>query len=97
MEVVDNATQLKAQLIEQEADSARPGWTRVTLKVMDSTPVPNLPSLLPAAVGDTVQVLVPPADRDRLEALLPDGQVAVQVRLRAPGVHTAVPGSIRED
>jgi len=88
---------LKARLLERSADPARPGWLRCTVQVTDSGPVADLPSLVPAAVGDTLVVLVGPEDRAQLDAIKPGAGVVMQVRLRAPGVHTAVPGSVGVD
>ena len=97
MEAIENATRLKARLLECSADPARPGWLRCTVQVQDSGPVDDRPSLVPAAVGDTLAVLVGPEDRAQLDAIKPGAGVVMQVRLRAPGVHTVVPGSVGAD
>jgi len=67
------------------------------LQVQDCGPVADLPSLVPAAVGATLAVLVGPEDRAQVDALTPGAGLVMQVRLRAPGVHTAVPGSVGVD
>ena len=97
MEAIENATRLKARLLECSADPARPGWLRCSVQVKGSGPVDDLPSLVPAAVGDTLAVLVGPEDRAPLDAIKPGAGVVMQVRLRAPGVHTVVPGSVGTD
>ena len=97
MEAIENATRLKARLLECTADPARPGWLRCSVQVKGSGPVDDLPSLVPAAVGDTLAVLVGPEDRAQLDAIKPGAGVVMQVRLRAPGVHTVVPGSVGAD
>ena len=97
MEAIENATRLKARLLDRSADPARPGWLRCTMQVQDSGPVDDRPSLVPAAVGDTLVVLVGPEDRAQLDAIKPGAGVVLQLRLRAPGVHTAVPGSVAAD
>ena len=97
MEAIENATRLKARLLECTADPARPGWLRCTVQVKDSGPVDDRPSLVPAAVGDTLAVLVGPEDRAQLDAIKPGAGVVMQLRLRAPGVHTVVPGSAGVD
>jgi len=97
VEAIENATRLKARLLECTADPARPGWLRCSVQVKGSGPVDDLPSLVPAAVGDTLAVLVGPEDRAQLDAIKPGAGVVMQVRLRAPGVYTAVPGSVGAD
>ncbi len=97
MEAIENVTRLKARLLECTADPARPGWLRCTVQVKGSGPVDDLPSLVPATVGDTLAVLVGPEDRAQLDAIKPGADVVMQVRLRAPGVHTVVPGSVGTD
>ena len=94
MEVIENATQLKARLLESSADPARPGWLRVSVEVRESSSLRDLPSLVHAGAGDTLVVLASPADRASIDALQPGADIALDVRLRAPGVYTAVPGSI---
>lgn len=94
MEVIENATRLKARLLESSADPTRPGWLRLSIEVRESSSLRGLPSLVHAGAGDTLVVLASPADRASIEALQPGADIAMDVRLRAPGVHTAVPGSI---
>lgn len=94
MEVIENATQLKALLLECAQDPGRPGWLRCHVEVKQTDPVPNLPSLVHAAVGDNLSVLISPADQSQVEALKPGTEINLQVRRRAPDVHTAVPGSV---
>ncbi len=94
MQVIENATHLKARLLDKAADPARPGWLRVTVEVTHTAPAGDLPSLIQAAAGESLAVLVGPEDRAAVDALPAGADVAMQVRLRAPGVHTAVPGSV---
>jgi hypothetical protein len=94
VEIVDNATRLKARLLEQGADPTRPGWLRVSLAVSEAGPCGVLPSLIHAAAGEALTVLVGPEDRPRVEALTAGASLVLQLRLRAPGVHTVVPGSV---
>lgn len=97
MEVIENATRLKACLLECADDPTRPGWLRVSVEVRQAGPVADLPSLVDARAGETLAVLVGPADRDKVAALKPGRDIALQVRLRAPGVLTALPGTLAAD
>lgn len=94
MQVIENATQLKARLLEHSKDPERPGWLRLTVEVADTAPVTGLPSLVHAAAGETLTVLMPPSELAALESLAAGTAIGMQVRLRAPGVHTVVPGSL---
>jgi hypothetical protein len=94
VEVVENATRLKARLLERAADPTRPGWLSVSLEVSEAGPCGPLPSLIHALAGETLVVLVGPEDRPRVEALTVGAGLVLQLRLRAPGVHTLIPGSV---
>jgi hypothetical protein len=85
---------LKARLLEQAPDPSRPGWLRVSLEVREAGPGGELPSLIHALAGETLVVLVGPEDRPRVEALAVGAGLVLQLRLRAPGVHTLIPGSV---
>jgi hypothetical protein len=50
--------------------------------------------LIHALAGETLVVLVGPEDRPRVEALAVGAGLVMQLRLRAPGVHTLIPGSV---
>jgi len=94
MQVIENATLLKAKLLNVVDDPDRPGMLQLKLQIQDAQPGPNLPSLLQAGVGDTLAATVHPSDRGVAENLRPGSVLALSVSLRAQGVHTVVPGSI---
>lgn len=94
MEVIENATQLKARLLDAADDPARPGWQRLNVEVLHATAAGDLPSLIDAQAGEVLTVLVPPTDRARTDGLAAGAAIGMQLRLRAPGVHTLVPGTL---
>lgn len=94
MEVIENATHLKARLLESAEDASRPGWLRCEIEVRETAPVQDLPRLVHAVVGERLSVLVSPADRLLLGELKTGEAIGMQVRLRAPGTYTVVPGSL---
>ncbi|WP_374263611.1 hypothetical protein [Zoogloea sp.] len=97
MQVIENATQLKARLRERHDDPDHPGGVRLTVEVTAAAPAGGLPSLVEAAAGDILAVRVPPAERAAVEGLAAGAAVTLQVRLRGPGVHTLVPGTLVAD
>ncbi len=97
MEVIENATQLKARLLDAAEDLARPGWQRLNLEVVHAAAAGDLPSLIDASAGTVLSALVPPADRARITGLAPGAVLHMQLRLRAPGVHTVVTGTLQAE
>lgn len=95
MEVIENAARLKARLLEQQPDASRPGWFRVRLQIDEVAAVANLPNLFSIPADQPIEVLVGPEDGATLESLKAGEQLCLQVRLRAPGVYTVIPGSLR--
>mgnify|MGYP000682794360 CR=1 FL=1 len=53
--------------------------------------------IVEAAAGDILAVRAPPAERAAVEGLAAGAAVTLQVRLRGPGVHTLVPGTLVAD
>jgi len=94
MQVIENATLLKARLLNVVDDPDRPGMLQLKLQIEEAQAGANLPSLLQAGVGDTLAATVHPSDRGVVENLRPGSELALTVSLRAPGVHTVVPGSM---
>jgi hypothetical protein len=94
VEVIENLTLLKARLLECATDPARPGWLQLTVEVRDASAGEALPSLIRATAGELLTLRVGPEDRAKLDALKAGAELSMQVRLRAPGVHTVVPGSL---
>ena len=64
------------------------------VEVLHATAAGDLPSLIDAPAGEVLTVLVPPTDRGRTDGLAVGAAIGMQLRLRAPGVHTLVPGTL---
>lgn len=90
MQVIENLTRLNGVLRAKQDDPSRPGWLQITLAVQRLSPVGELPSLIDTAPGETLEVLVAPAERPQLEALAEGAELELQVRLKGPGVRMAV-------
>ena len=94
MQVIENAARLKARLLEIQPDADHPGWARIRLRVDEVAAVADLPKLFSVPVGQTAEARVGPEDAAALATIAVGGQVDVQVRVKAPGVYTVVPGSL---